>query len=124
MSDLYHVALESLDIGLAGDCASHFERCHADVVASHVGLADEGLGLCTASRINFQHVLDDFSCSVVQRFVGSVLAPLDPLVQILLTRASEREISCEHYVQQNAQCPYIDRHAFIIRFLRNFWSHI
>lgn len=64
MGEFYDVSFVGALTGLASDRASHFEGCHTDVFAYHVGVFDYLRSLSSSARVKFQHALDQFGSAV------------------------------------------------------------
>jgi hypothetical protein len=106
--------------------ASILEDGHREVLAANpLGLFQEGAGAHALGRVNNDELADHL-LGLLGEWIRWVLedSPLYPHVELIFARASERELACEHCVEQDAQCPQIDALAIILVLPDNLWAHI
>ena len=107
------------------DRAGLFKNGQADVFTLDVRTVYQFFSRHAPAVVGIEEPRDDFARLQRQRvMIRPVLAALDLLIQVLLGDASERESSCEHDVEEHAECPHIHRLAVVFVLTHNFGRHV
>ena len=124
MSNFDHITSECFYPVLPCDCACHFKGGHSDSFTKNVGIRNQILNSEPFSWIRLKHTFNQLLSTFRLRLMHTELPSLDSLIQILLTRSSKWKLTSEHHVKKNTQGPNVYRHAFIVRFPCDLWSHV